>query len=139
MVRQDALDAATAEHDREPDKHTFAEFLNALATTFEELKGENLGTTTGQKGYERVFSMIDGKLKKVREEISKPEVVDLNELIETIVTARKRIPMKTHIQFVTYLRKVPLIIRFAPRRKRSYFKRSKIYPEKRRRIWIDQD
>jgi len=110
MVRQDALDAATAEYDSEPDKHTFAEFLNSVLTALEGLKGENLGTASGAKDYDRVFSIIEAKLEQVRREISEPEVIDLNELIMSIVSARKKIPMKTHIQFATRLRKVPLIL-----------------------------
>ena len=110
MVRQDAIDAATAEYDNEPDKHTFAEFLNGVLAALDGIRGENLGTITGKKEHDRVFAMIEAKLDQVRKEISDPEIVDLNELIASIVSTRKRIPMKTHIQFATRLRKVPLIL-----------------------------
>lgn len=110
MVRQDALDAAMAEYDGDPDKHTFAEFLNGTLTVLNGLDGENLGSAAGKKEFDRIFSMIETKLEQVRREISEPDVVDLNELIASIVAVRRRIPMKTHIQFTTKLRKVPLIL-----------------------------
>ena len=110
IIREDARDAVKAEYESQiPSKHTFAEFLRTLENSLLEIRGVNLGTASGEKEYERVLNMVQDRLKQVREEISGPEMVDLNELIQSIISQRRRIPMRTHTQFVTHLKKIPLI------------------------------
>jgi GAF domain-containing protein len=112
---EDAGDAVMARYDSElvPSRHDMRDFLSNLQEAVKVLEGKNLGASAGQRDYERVCDMIADKYEKIKKEFSvaDPEIVDLNELIKTVVAQKRKVPLEVFVDFHLRLdRRVPPLV-----------------------------